>query len=369
MAAGSGAPEESHTRGADEVPVSHQRVRRVGTELGEAIYDEESGAWRLLRGSPGSGAESVPVRGAPVDVAPWPRAQYPDAIPTLVLNTHRSCGLRCRYCFAHLSEADYGLPPMPLEVAAGAAEFLCTELGKEAPSVVLRSTLLGEPSLELEFTEALGDIARECTRRHGKRVEWHWAATTNLVQLPPEEVMRRLPWMTVSLDGWAVVQNAMRPSPDGSGSYETVVRARGPQVNQLNPLGPYLGANATLTARYPDVSGIFRHLYELGFGTISISPVRMAPGGIGAITEQTVQAVKFGYSQFVEFLLGQDPDLLLSYLRPLFQPSDFLGRFLLRADGGKAPYRCEAGKWSLAVDTEGALPVPAFVATRAYRMG
>jgi len=345
--------------------------RTAQTDLGEVIYDGTSGEWRLVRGEADQGT-AVSTSRAPVKVAPWPRAQYPDATPTIVLNTHRSCELRCRYCFAHPAAEDYSLPPMSMAVAERAIDFLCLDLGRDAPVVVVRSTLLGEPRLDPEFTDAIGSLVHAREQRYGKKIEWHWGQTTNLVKLPSDEVLRRLPWVTVSMDGPPDVHDAMRQLPDGSGSYALVARnLRALLSSEVNPLGPAVGASATLTAANPDVTRVFLHLYGLGFAKISISPVRLPPGRFGAIDQGSVGAVKDGYSHFADFLLAQDSDRLLSYLRPIYHPYDFFGRFFVRSlHPSQLPYRCEAGKWSVSVDPDGSIyPCPSFAAMRACRMG
>ncbi len=350
--------------------------RRVQTDLGEVICDEAPGKWRAVASEAGSGADAINTSGrvfsAPVDTAPWPRAQYPDAVPTVVLNTHRSCELRCHYCFAHPAAEDYALPPMSMAVAERAIDFLCTDLGKDAPVVVARSTLLGEPRMDLAFIDAIAALVGTKEECYSKKIEWHWGQTTNLANLPSDEALRRLPWVTVSMDGPPDVHNTMRQFPDGAGSYALVARnLRSLAASQVNPLGPAVGTSATLTAAHPDVTRIFLHLYDLGFTRISINPVRLPPGSFGAIDRQSVGGVKAGYSQFADFLLSQDSDRLLSYLRPIYHPYDFLGRFIMRSLATqRLPYRCEAGKWSVSVDPDGSIyPCPSFAAMRACRMG
>ncbi|MGD0112896.1 MAG: SPASM domain-containing protein [Armatimonadota bacterium] len=358
------------------MPAPDRTPRQVQTDIGEVVYDETSGSWRPIGGDAERGAAAIGAPGqalsAPVDIAPWPRARYADAVPTVVLNTHRSCELHCRYCFAHPAAEDYSLPPMSMAVAERAVDFLCTDLGKEAPTVVVRSTLLGEPRMDLAFTDAIAALIRTKEERYSKKIEWHWGQTTNLAKLPSDEVLRRLPWVTVSIDGPPDVHDAMRQFPDGTGSYALVARnLRALMTNEVNPLGPPVGASATLTAAHPDVTRVFLHLYHLGFTRISINPVRLPPGSFGAIDEQSVGAVQAGYSQFADFLLAQDSDRLLSYLQPIYHPYDFFGRFFVRSlDPGKLPYRCEAGKWSVSVDPDGTIyPCPSFAAMRACRMG
>ncbi len=303
---------------------------------------------------------------------PWPRGRYSDAVPTMFLNSHHACNLRCLYCFAHPSESDYARPPMTLEVAKRAVDFLLADFSAHAPSCNIHSTLLGEPHLDQEFLQSLGSYIRARADHYGKRVKWAGGGISNLTVLPSEETLRHLEWVGVSLDGPPEIHNRLRRFPDGSGSYEVVLQ----QVRELtargeNGLGPGLGARATLTALDPDVTKVFLHLHELGFEYISIQPALLPPGHPGAIDSSGVEAVKAEYSRFVEFLLSQDPDRLLSYLRPMFEVSDFLGRFLIRAlYPGKLPYSCPAGKWCIAVDSNGDIyPCAPFAAAQKYKLG
>lgn len=323
----------------------------------------------------GDGALSGPVRprrGAPSQLAPWPRARYPDIEPTVVLNTNYTCDLRCRYCFAHPRPDDYARAPMTLEVAERAVEFLLTRLAADAPVALVRSGLVGEPVLAPEFLDSLGAYIRARAAHYGKRVEWHCGATMSFSTAPPSDRLRQLAWMAVSLDGPRDIHDRMRPFADGRGSYDGIIGAlRAIAESEVSPFGPSFAASATLTSEAPDVTRVFLHLYELGFNTIAINPVRLPPGQVGAVDSHTVAAVKAEYSRFVSFLLAQQPDQLLSYLRHIIHPWDFFGRFLLRAlFPGQLPYTCEAGKWYVAVDPDGSIyPCAAFAGARAYRMG
>jgi len=305
-------------------------------------------------------------------LAPWPAARYPDAVPTVVLNTNHTCELRCRYCFAHPSSNDYARRPMAAEVAEKAVELLLSDLGADAPVVVIRSGLLGEPLLGPGFVDSLGAHIRARAQHYGKRVEWHSEATLSLSSPLPSKHLRDVPWLSVSIDGPPDIHDRMRPLADGSGSYGGIISAlTAIKESEENPFGPSLGVGATLTSEAPDVTRVFLHLHELGFDTISIIPVRLPPGQVGAIDLRSVDAVKAGYSRFADFLLAQEPDRLLSYLRPIFHPWDFFGKFLLRTlCPGRLPYRCEAGKWYVAVDSDGSIyPCAPFAGARAYRMG
>lgn len=354
---------------------------RIRTGTGEIVFDVSASTWRLVKRSRGREAVvSSPWGDDPSEVFgealegpfPWPLARYPDTVPTMVLNTHQECNLRCQYCYAHRVPHDYERPPMTMEVAKRAVEFLLTEFSGEASSVVLRSSRLGEPALSPDFVGEVLDYARARAASEGKRLEWDWGPTNLAAPLPEELKQHPLKWISVSLDGPREVHDFLRPRADGSGSYDTVLRnARELRESLENPFGPGFGGNAVLTAIEPDVTRLFLHQYEAGFDGISIMPVALPPGHEAAIDGRSIGEVKAGYSRFAEFLLSQDPDKLLTYLRKFFHPWDYLGRFLMRVlQPSKVPYRCPAGKWEIDVDTNGDIyPCTPFIAPKAFRMG
>ncbi len=363
-------------------PRQHE-YHHIPTARGEVVFDVTAGALAGSAHTPSWGntiSRPVPTGhgGGLQDAAcegpfPWPRARYPDTIPSLVLNTHRRCTLRCRYCYAHPTPADYERAPMTPEVARRAIDFLVHDLGRDARTVTVEHGLLGDPMLAPGFVDEVDAYARAKAEALGKRLRLQEGATMSLAAGTAAEMVGRWPgWIGVSLDGPAEVHDRLRPFADGRGSYQTVVEnVQRIRDSQTYPLAPKVTAQTVLTALEPDVTRLFLHLFELGFDSIMMRPVRMAPGRPGAIDETTVEAVNAGYTKFGEFLLSQDADALLAYLRPIFHIYDFFGKFLVRAlHPQKLPYRCSAGKWHLAVDVDGTLyPCAPFAGARKYALG
>jgi len=157
----------------------------------------------------------------------------------------------------------------------------------------------------------------------------------------------------------------MRQFPNGEGSYDRVE----PLVKEHLSRWPAIGS-AVLTGQKPYVTEIFLHLFELGFRSIHIKPVRARADASFAITEKNIEAVKGEYSRFVDFLLKQDDFHLLYYLSAI-PGLDFFGRFFIRLlTHAKFFYRCTAAKSDLTIDTQGDIyPCDSFVGIEDFRLG
>jgi uncharacterized protein len=262
---------------------------------------------------------------------------------------------------------------MTPEVACAAIDFLLNELGRNAPVVAVEHDLLGDPELAPSFVDEVRAYAEARAASLGKQLEWPQGATLSLTAAGAEDTVARFPeWVTASLDGPPEVHDLLRPFADGRGSYETVVgNLRRVRDSQPPPLAPSVSVQTVLTAVEPDVTRLFLHFIGLGVEGISIRPVRLAPGHAAAIDEASVEAVKAGYTKFGEFLLAQNYDTLLAYLRPICHIWDFFGKFLVRTlRPQRVPYGCPAGKWYMSVDTDGTLyPCTPFAGARAWAVG
>lgn len=360
----------------------NRETHRLRTNGAEIAFDVPTGAWMASAAGKRWGTAASPIatgRGegsreaACSAPSPWPNTHYPDALPTIVLNTHHGCDLRCRYCYAHPTEEDYHRPPMTVETARRAVGFLLTDLGSAAPRVAVEHPLLGDPTQAPAFFEDLAEYARTEAAACGKELRWPQGATMNMAARSAEEIVRRFPqWVGASLDGPAEVHDALRPFADGRGSHQVVTDNMRRIMSGESPgIGATVHVQAILTSLEPSVTRLFRHFMDLGVEGISIRPVRLPPGHPLAIDEDSIEQIKAGYTEFGEFLLSQEPDGLLACLRPILHIWDFFGRFLLRVlRPQKVPYRCPAGKWYVAVDTDGALyPCAPFAGARQLPMG
>ncbi|NIM06299.1 MAG: SPASM domain-containing protein [Armatimonadetes bacterium] len=285
------------------------------------------------------------------------------------------CTLRCRYCYTD-SEQELAnrqvKPDMSEEVIDVTLKWASEHCAKGAEPLNIWAGAVGEALLRKDILSYLAARAWEYTNATGKTFS-PAVYTTNLTLAGDPAAYdcladTRFKWR-VSIDGPKHIHDAMRKFPDGRGSYEIVARSAA-QLVQLKP-AEKLGAAATITGAHPHITEIFLHLYEMGFRNITLKPVRVNAEEPFAVNRQTLGGVKQGYSDFIEFLLRQDDQDLLEYLKTIWHQDDFFGRFILRVLGhGKMVYRCGAGKWAVGVDTNGDIyPCPPMIGLSQARIG
>ena len=306
------------------------------------------------------------------EVGPFARDAFPEGLDTIRLNTSEDCTLRCTYCYT-------GRPGTSVRRTSGrmegsrirqAIDFFVEHLIDEAPEYTIGFGLTGEPLLRLDDFDLIQNYAEKRGLERGRRIRCIIGSTNGT--LLSDEVHDHLTalspvreWPAISFDGPEWIHDAMRCFPDGSGSYGYIESRVKRWLAKDNA-----SASATLTGTHPYVTDIFLHLFELGFRSILIKPVRTRPGRDFAIDARSIARVKEEYTRFVHFLLEQPPSDLLCYLSAL-SDRDFFGRFLIRLLlGTRILYRCPAGKTDVSVDAEGDIyPCDSFIGIEEFRLG
>ncbi|NIM07325.1 MAG: SPASM domain-containing protein [Armatimonadetes bacterium] len=304
-----------------------------------------------------------------------PPALTPEDPRELHLAITYRCTLRCRYCYAHPQEAGGRdvETDMSEKVIDAAFEWAANHFAKDANKLNVWTGATGESLLSPHALERVQQQAERYAAAMNKSITTV-VHTTNLTLADKPEIRSCLAdkdsWWRVSIDGPQHINDAMRRFPDGKGSYEVVASALSDLWTNPDLPDRYTGA-ATITGEHPNVTDIFLHLHKMGFRCIRMRPIRMRHNESFAINERTIGAIKQGYSDFVEFLLQQDDDTLLGYLKPIWHYQDYFGRFMLRAlSPQKGLYRCGAGKWIAGVDTNGDIyPCGPMIGILESRMG
>jgi uncharacterized protein len=281
-------------------------------------------------------------------VPPHPFRRY-DIHPTI----SRRCNLRCRYCFVD-HEA---MPDMSMPVMEETARFMARHYASFACHDAVSFGLAGEASAQLPQYDQFAALLAEVGRQHGVDLSAHilFSNFTMLGDLSAMGRVSELKGAQVSLDGPEPAHDANRVRPDGSGTYEDAMSG----VRLIRRLGGSPSASATVTAMYPDVSGIYFHLLEQGFTQLMLKPVRARPDQPHAIQHQ-LRAICSGYDRFVDRLLDLPDQQLLASLLSIYGTRwgtyDYFGRFLVRViEGHVVERRCPAWIEDVHVAADGRL--------------
>lgn len=168
-----------------------------------------------------------------------------ETVSSLILRVTEKCDLACRYCYA---SSDARGENMPAEDALRAVELCCR------PGGTLRIQFTGgEPLLALDTMEAVFSFGRKTGRRLRLSVQTNGTLLTR-------ERCARLKAMDcavgVSLDGLGE-ENALRPFPDGSASFEKTVagiRCWGEMGGKCNLTVVVTSQNAARLGTLPDLA-------------------------------------------------------------------------------------------------------------------
>lgn len=210
-----------------------------------------------------------------------------EEIKLLVLRLTERCNLRCAYCYA--AREDRAEFDMSEQTALRAVELCCPPGG----SLQIQFTG-GEPLLRLELMEAVAAYGKETGRKLVLSVQ------TNGTLLTPE-VCRRLKQIRcgvgVSLDGIREA-NALRVFPDGTESYDVVLRG----IRNLGEVGMRCGLTSVVTktsARYlgmlPDLA-----LWLGNVAGIGLDLFRPLGRGAGADLAPNEEILNVGLKTFRE---------------------------------------------------------------------
>jgi uncharacterized protein len=262
------------------------------------------------------------------------------------------------------------MSPAVMEATAKAAAAL--EKASHLDGSGVDVSCAGEITCQLDLYDKFADLLQAEGDRCGVRVVpciWFGVNLTTLCRPNVADRLAELGILSGSLDGPPEAHDLMRVYPNGRGSYADARHG----LEQLEALGKPYQASAVLTAAYPDVSSVYRHLFDLGCDSVTVKPVRADPQQPYAIG-QDLESICRGYDRFVDWLASlPDAELLRCLSRILHPPhtNDYFGRFFERVVRRRSiAYRCEAWHSLVTVGTDGSLyACPAMVGIDEARIG
>ncbi len=295
------------------------------------------------------------------DLSSYADKEILSPIKAMCLHVAHDCNLRCKYCFAATGDFGEGRKLMPLEVAIKAVDFLIENSGNR---VNLELDFFGgEPLMNFDVVKETVAYARGLEKKHNKN--FRFTITTNGVLLDDDKIdfiNKEMSNVVLSLDGRKDVNDAMRKTISGGGSYDFIA----PKFLKLCEKRGFKNyfVRGTFTKDNIDFSEDVYHLNELGFDEISVEPAVTDAKYSYALTEDDLPAVFAEYERLADrMLVSIDNDKGFNFFH-----------FNIDLSGGPCAIKrlrgCGSGNEYVAITPEGDIyPCHQFVGYPEYLMG
>ena len=293
-----------------------------------------------------------------IDPAAAVAMQREAPIKALCLHVSHDCNLRCKYCFA--STGDFGTGhrmTMDFETAKRAIDFVIERSGKRRNIEV--DFFGGEPLMAMDTVKKTVEYARSIEKEHDKC--FRFTITTNGVLLNDENIEyinREMSNAVLSLDGRPEVNDRMRKTVSGGGSYDVILPKFQKLVEGRGDKDYYL--RGTFTRYNKDFAADVMHIADQGFRNVSVEPVVGSPDCDYTFRDEDLPDIQAEYEKLAEELLQRDDVNFFHFNVDLSQGPCVIKR--LRG--------CGAGCEYVAITPEGEIyPCHQFVGNEDYRLG
>ncbi|MDR2899452.1 MAG: thioether cross-link-forming SCIFF peptide maturase [Clostridiales bacterium] len=286
------------------------------------------------------------------------KLNHDTVVKALCLHVAHDCNLRCGYCFAEEGEYHGKRSLMSFEVGKAAIDFLIKNSGNRRNLEV--DFFGGEPLMNFDVVKKIVEYGRLKEKKFNKL--FRFTMTTNGVLLDDEKLLyinEHMHNLVLSMDGRKEVNDNMRKTVNGGGSYDLITSKFIKAANSRNQTGYYL--RGTFTKNNLDFSKDIEHMASLGFKQISVEPVVAAPEEPYAIAMEDVPVICDEYEKLAVDMMNKGADYNFFH-------------FMVDLSGGPCVYKrmagCGAGTEYLAVTPEGDLyPCHQFVGIHSFKIG
>ena len=282
-------------------------------------------------------------------------------VKALCLHIAHDCNLACKYCFAEEGEYHGRRALMSFEVGKKALDFLVANSGSRVNLEV--DFFGGEPTLNFDVVKQLVEYGRSIEEANNKK--FRFTLTTNGMLLNDdilEFANKEMANVVLSIDGRKEINDLMRPSRGGQGSYDIIVPKFQKVAESRNQMNYYV--RGTFTHNNLDFSEDVKHLADLGFEQISVEPVVAQPTDSYALKKEDIPKLLDQYDELAKELLKRHKE---------GKPFNFF-HFMIDLEGGPCVAKrlsgCGSGTEYLAVTPWGDLyPCHQFVGNEDFLMG
>ena len=295
------------------------------------------------------------------DYEKFAKMMGPAPIKAMCLHIAHDCNLRCEYCFAAKGDFGQGRKLMSLETGKRAIDFLLENSGTRHNLEL--DFFGGEPLMNFDVVKQVVAYARSKEEAYNKK--FRFTITTNGLLLDEDKIdfiNREMSNVVLSIDGRKEINDQLRVTPGGKGSYDVIVPKYKALVDKRGDKDYYV--RGTFTRLNPDFTEDVLHLYNLGFDQISIEPVVSDPNLPYALTEKDLPAVFAEYERQAKAIID---------LKKKGSKINFF-HFMLDLDQGPCAIKrlrgCGCGNEYVAVTPEGDIyPCHQFVGMEGWKMG
>ncbi len=218
-------------------------------------------------------------------------------VKAMCLHIAHDCNLRCKYCFAEEGEYHGKRALMSFEVGAKALDYLIEHSGNRRNLEV--DFFGGEPTMNFDVVKRLVEYGR--SKEKEKNKNFRFTLTTNGVLLN-EDILdfanREMGNLVLSIDGRKEVNDRMRPTASGSGSYDIILPKFLKVAASRDQKNYYV--RGTYTRYNTDFAADVLHLNDLGFEQISVEPVVCDPKEPYSLREEDLPVLLKQYDILAE---------------------------------------------------------------------
>ncbi len=278
-----------------------------------------------------------------------------DSVSEITLMLVQSCNMSCKYCYAE--EGVYNDEgKMDINTAKNSFEFLIKNSKVDELGVILFG---GEPLIAYDVIKELLEYIRRREKEIGKKVHINMTTNGTLINEEVEKLFETYDvHMMISIDGDKETHDSNRYFKNKIGSYELVLE----KTKKFREQGK-LTARATISSGKQDLVYTFRHLQELGFKSIVMSPA------LNLFEESDFDDFTKHQEEYIEEFLRAAS--LKDYntckkMRMVFSRLLKIHNYT----GRNRAYSCGAGRTAIAIDIHGDVyPCHRFVSLKNFVIG
>lgn len=220
--------------------------------------------------------------------------QRQSVVKAICLHVAHACNMTCEYCFAGKGEYHGEKALMDVETGKRALDWLIENSGDRHNLEV--DFFGGEPLLVFDTVKELVAYGRKREKECGKN--FRFTLTTNGVLLDDEVtgfLNKEMSNVVISLDGRKDINDRMRKTMDGAGTYDMIIPSFRKLADSRNQKDYYI--RGTYTHYNTDFASDILHMADLGFKEISIEPVVAPPEAPYALKEEDLPKLLAEYER------------------------------------------------------------------------